>query len=89
MVAKRPDLGRGAPLAPGPIETDMLNRFLGKDSDVKKAVLAGLPARRAGTVDEIAQTIVFLASDKARYLGSHGLRPAPRYVSITRGSAAN
>jgi NAD(P)-dependent dehydrogenase (short-subunit alcohol dehydrogenase family) len=55
-------------VAPGPIETDMLNRFLGKDSDVKKAVLAGLPARRAGTVDEIVQTIVFLASDKARYL---------------------
>jgi len=60
-------------VAPGPIETDMLNRFLGKDSDVKKAVLAGLPARRAGTVDEIAQTIVFLASDKARYLTGQSL----------------
>ena len=60
-------------VAPGPIETDMLNRFLGKDSDLKKAVIAGLPARRAGTVDEIAQTIVFLASDKARYLTGQSL----------------
>jgi NAD(P)-dependent dehydrogenase (short-subunit alcohol dehydrogenase family) len=31
-------------------------------------LLAANPSRRAGSVDEIAQTIVFLASDKARYL---------------------
>jgi NAD(P)-dependent dehydrogenase (short-subunit alcohol dehydrogenase family) len=27
-----------------------------------------MPAKRAGTPEEIAQTILFLASDKARYL---------------------
>jgi len=55
-------------VAPGPIQTDMLDRFVGRNEDAKAGFLASLPAGRAGTVDEIAQTIVFLASDKARFL---------------------
>jgi NAD(P)-dependent dehydrogenase (short-subunit alcohol dehydrogenase family) len=55
-------------VAPGPIQTDMLDRFVGRSEDAKAGLLAANPSRRAGSVDEIAQTIVFLASDKARYL---------------------
>ncbi|MBI3350102.1 MAG: glucose 1-dehydrogenase [Burkholderiales bacterium] len=55
-------------VAPGPIQTDMLDRFVGRNTEAKAGLIASLPAKRAGTVDEIAQTIVFLASDKARYL---------------------
>jgi NAD(P)-dependent dehydrogenase (short-subunit alcohol dehydrogenase family) len=55
-------------VAPGPIQTDMLERFTGGNEDAKNGFLASLPARRAGTPKEIAQTIVFLASDKARFL---------------------
>ncbi len=55
-------------VAPGPIQTDMLDRFTGGNEDAKSGFLASLPARRAGTPEEIAQTIVFLASDKARFL---------------------
>lgn len=55
-------------VAPGPVQTDMLDRFVGRNDDAKAGFLASLPAGRAGTVDEIAQTIVFLASDRARYL---------------------
>ncbi|HSI57762.1 MAG TPA: glucose 1-dehydrogenase [Ideonella sp.] len=55
-------------VAPGPIETDMLNRFLGGDAEIKAGFLATLPSKRAGTPDEIAQTIVFLASSKAPFL---------------------
>jgi NAD(P)-dependent dehydrogenase (short-subunit alcohol dehydrogenase family) len=55
-------------VAPGPIQTDMLDRFVGRNEDAKAGLLAANPSRRAGSVDEIAQTIVFLASDKARYL---------------------
>lgn len=55
-------------VAPGPVQTDMLDRFTGGSDDAKQGFLAGLPARRAGTPEEIAQTIVFLASDKARFL---------------------
>jgi NAD(P)-dependent dehydrogenase (short-subunit alcohol dehydrogenase family) len=55
-------------VAPGPVQTDMLERFTGGNQDAKRGFLASLPARRAGTPEEIAQTIVFLASDKARFL---------------------
>ena len=55
-------------VAPGPIQTDMLERFVGRNADAKAGFLASIPAQRAGTVEEIAQTILFLASDKAPYL---------------------
>jgi len=54
-------------VAPGPVETEMLNRFTG-NADRKAGLVAGVPAKRAGKPDEIAQTIVFLASDKADFL---------------------
>ena len=55
-------------VAPGPVETPMLERFVGRNEDAKARFLAAIPARRASTPEEIAATIVFLASDKARYL---------------------
>jgi len=55
-------------VAPGPIQTDMLERFTGRNADAKAGLTAAVPSKRLGTVDEIAQTVVFLASDKARYL---------------------
>ena len=55
-------------VAPGPIQTDMLDRFTGNNADAKAGFLSLIPAQRAGTVEEIAQTIVFLASAKAPYL---------------------
>jgi NAD(P)-dependent dehydrogenase (short-subunit alcohol dehydrogenase family) len=54
-------------VAPGPIDTELLTRFTGTSE--RKTALAGVvPAKRLGTPDEIAQTIVFLASDKVPYL---------------------
>lgn len=55
-------------VAPGPVETDMLDRFVGRNEEAKAGFLSTVPARRASTPEEIAQTIIFLASDKARYL---------------------
>jgi NAD(P)-dependent dehydrogenase (short-subunit alcohol dehydrogenase family) len=57
-------------VAPGPIETEMLNRFTGS-ADRKADLIAGVPLQRAGTADEIAQTILFLASDKAAFVTGH------------------
>jgi NAD(P)-dependent dehydrogenase (short-subunit alcohol dehydrogenase family) len=54
-------------VAPGPIETGMLNRFTGTD-ERKTGLIAGVPLRRAGAPEEIANAIVFLASDQASYL---------------------
>jgi len=54
-------------VAPGPIETGMLNRFTGTD-DRKAGLVAGVPLQRTGRPEEIAQTIVFVASDKAPFI---------------------
>src|SRR5438046_4728212 len=51
-------------VAPGPIETGMLNRFTGT-AEKKAGLVAGVPVKRVGTPEEIAQTILFVASDKA------------------------
>jgi NAD(P)-dependent dehydrogenase (short-subunit alcohol dehydrogenase family) len=55
-------------VAPGPVQTEMLERFTGGNADAKAGLLSMMPARRAASADEIAQTILFLASDRARYL---------------------
>jgi len=57
-------------VAPGPIETEMLNRFTGS-AERKAGLIAGVPLKRSGTPEEIAQTIVFLASDKASFITGH------------------
>lgn len=54
-------------VAPGPIETPMLNRFVGSEEN-KQAFLQQIPLKRAGKAEEVAQTILFLASDKASYV---------------------
>jgi NAD(P)-dependent dehydrogenase (short-subunit alcohol dehydrogenase family) len=54
-------------VAPGPVETALLDRFAGND-DRKAGLVAGVPAKRLGHPEEIAETIVFLASDRVDYL---------------------
>ena len=53
-------------IAPGPIETGMLKRFTGTD-ERKAGLVAGVPLKRVGRPEEIAQTIVFVASNKASF----------------------
>jgi NAD(P)-dependent dehydrogenase (short-subunit alcohol dehydrogenase family) len=54
-------------VAPGSVDTGLLTRFAG--SPERKAQLAAsVPLKRLGNVDEIADVIVFLASDSARYI---------------------
>jgi NAD(P)-dependent dehydrogenase (short-subunit alcohol dehydrogenase family) len=54
-------------VAPGPIETPMLNRFTGSEQN-KSRLLQYVPLKRAGVADEVAQAILFLASDKASFI---------------------
>jgi NAD(P)-dependent dehydrogenase (short-subunit alcohol dehydrogenase family) len=54
-------------VAPGPIDTGMLTRFTGSD-EVKAGLVAGVPLKRVGRPEEIAQAVVFLASDKASFI---------------------
>src|ERR1700724_3122825 len=57
-------------VAPGPIETAMLDRFTG-NAERKAGLVAGVPLKRAGRPDEIAQAITSLASDKASFATGH------------------
>ncbi len=54
-------------IAPGPIETGMLDRFTGS-AERKSGLVSGVPLRRAGNVAEVAEAVVFLASDKASFI---------------------
>jgi NAD(P)-dependent dehydrogenase (short-subunit alcohol dehydrogenase family) len=54
-------------VAPGPIETAMLDRFTGT-ADRKAGLVAGVPLKRVGRPEEIADAIVFAASDKASFI---------------------
>ena len=54
-------------VAPGPVETSMLSRFTGTEA-AKADFLAKVPLKRAAMVDEIAQVILFLSSDKASFI---------------------
>jgi len=53
-------------VAPGPIDTGMLTRFTGND-ERKAGLVSSVPLKRMGKPEEIAQVIVFLASDKASF----------------------
>jgi len=54
-------------VAPGPIDTGMLARFAGTEQR-KAGVVAGVPLKRLGKPEEIAQAIVFLSSEKASFI---------------------
>jgi NAD(P)-dependent dehydrogenase (short-subunit alcohol dehydrogenase family) len=54
-------------VAPGPIDTGMLDRFTGTPEN-KAALILGVPVGRVGKPAEIADTILFLASDAASFV---------------------
>ncbi len=54
-------------VAPGPVDTDMLGRFAG-NPDRKGALGKSLPLGRLAHAEEIAQAILFMASNKASFV---------------------
>ncbi|MDX6499097.1 MAG: hypothetical protein QOG23_2357 [Blastocatellia bacterium] len=54
-------------VAPGPIDTGLLRRFAGSD-ERKAGLIAGVPLKRLGKPEEIAESIVFLSSDRASFI---------------------
>jgi len=54
-------------VAPGTTDTGMLTRFTGTPEN-KAALVANVPMERLGHPEEIADAIVFIASDKASYI---------------------
>src|SRR4029077_1497249 len=54
-------------VAPGPTDTGMLTRFTGTPSN-KAALVSTVPMERLGRSDELADAIVFIASDEASFI---------------------
>jgi NAD(P)-dependent dehydrogenase (short-subunit alcohol dehydrogenase family) len=59
-------------VAPGPTDTGMLTRFTGTPEN-KAALAAQVPLGRLGRSEEVADGIVFIASDDARFITGHVL----------------
>jgi NAD(P)-dependent dehydrogenase (short-subunit alcohol dehydrogenase family) len=59
-------------VAPGPTDTGMLTRFTGTPKN-KAALVKGVPLGRLGLPEEVADGIVFIASDEARFVTGHVL----------------
>jgi NAD(P)-dependent dehydrogenase (short-subunit alcohol dehydrogenase family) len=72
-------------IAPGPTDTEMLQRLttrLTGSTDVQKAFYAAIPLKRGGTPKEIADAIVFVASDKASFITG-------QIIAVNGGKTAN
>jgi NAD(P)-dependent dehydrogenase (short-subunit alcohol dehydrogenase family) len=59
-------------VAPGPTDTGMLTRFTGTPEN-KAALATGVPMGRLGLSEELANAIVFIASDEASFITGHVL----------------
>src|ERR1700760_4072568 len=68
-------------VAPGPTDTGMLTRFTGTAQN-KAALAAEVPLGRLGRSEEIADGIVFLGSDEARFITGH-------ILNVDGGHSAN
>lgn len=52
-------------VAPGFIQTDMTDKL---DDKQREAILSQIPAKKMGNAEDIAQAVLFLASDSAAYI---------------------
>lgn len=69
-------------VSPGPIQTPGLESVLDADG---KAYMASVTAlQRLGTADEIANTVVFLASDAASYISGTDITADGGYLTYSR-----
>jgi len=60
-------------VSPGAVETDMFERFTGGNERVKAEFKAAHPLGRAGSVADIADAVLWLASDAAAFVTGHNL----------------
>ena len=69
-------------VAPGPIMTEGMDAMVADDPSIETHRTAGMPLGRFGTPDEVADSILFLASEEARYLHGHNLVVDGGYLAV-------
>jgi NAD(P)-dependent dehydrogenase (short-subunit alcohol dehydrogenase family) len=72
-------------VAPGPTDTGMLTRFAGSEEN-KQRLHNGVPMKRLGLPDEVAEAIVFLGSDKSPFLSGQILGVDGAKSAVDSGS---
>ena len=68
-------------VAPGPTDTGMLTRLTGTPEN-KAALVTGVPMGRLGLTQELADGVVFIASDEASFITGH-------ILNVDGGHSAN
>lgn len=70
---------RANAICPGPVDTPMLPRFFGREpgavvSDEMRGFIEGyVPMKRASQPEEIAETVLYLASDMSSFVTGHAI----------------
>lgn len=60
-------------VSPAAIETDMVDRFVGKEREARQQLAAMHPVGRMGKPEEIADAVIYLCSDKASFITGQSL----------------
>nr|MBA2680341.1 SDR family oxidoreductase [Ktedonobacteraceae bacterium] len=60
-------------VTPGPIDTAMMDRFVGGSPEAKAQLAASTALGRAGQPEEIASAVLWLAADTASFVTGHNL----------------
>ena len=61
-------------IAPGPTETPMVKAFYEANPEMKANATAGIPQKRLGTPEEVAELVAFLLTSKANYINGEVIR---------------
>ena len=69
-------------VAPGPIMTDGMCKLIESDLTIESHRTTNMPLPRFGTPEEVAESILFLASDRSRYVHGHNLVVDGGYLAV-------
>ncbi|QXE00716.1 SDR family NAD(P)-dependent oxidoreductase [Terribacillus sp. DMT04] len=61
-------------IAPGPTETKMVAEFYAANPQMKENATGGIPQKRLGTPEEVAELVAFLLTSKAQYINGEVVR---------------
>ncbi|AJO21417.1 glucose 1-dehydrogenase [Weizmannia coagulans] len=61
-------------IAPGPTETPMVKAFYEANPEMKENATRGIPQKRLGTPEEVAELVTFLLTSKAEYINGEVIR---------------